>query len=440
MSNSASALASPRPAGVVDLLALSFGSVAGMWTAWYFTHLPGAVAPMWLSIGLLLAALFAGAYLGGKLTLRGWKAGASIGLLSWLINLLVLLSLISGDQPGRIVPKAGLWLATSLGISLVVAIAGAVVGTTRRDSRKPLPNWPGVLCAVSALATLLLLLAGGLVTSADAGMAVPDWPSSFGYNMFLFPLARMTEGIYFEHAHRLFGALVGLVTLTTAICLQASSLRSTLKVMGWIALLLVIVQGVLGGVRVELDKTTLAFIHGILGQIFFAYLIALTTLASQAFERLCENPANGSSPADRGLTKVLVAGLLLQLCLGAMVRHFHSEKFEHMIMGHITMGIVVLGLVIAAGVNAWGKYPQITLLRRTGMGLIHATSAQLILGFVALASGVLSAPVGQASSWQLIIATLHQGVGALVLAWSVRLAVLQHRPLAPRKQPAVQQA
>ena len=88
------------------------------------------------------------------------------------------------------------------------------------------------------------------MTSAEAGLAVADWPTSFGYNMFLYPFSRMTGGIYYEHAHRLLGALVGLTTLVLALFLQRVETRRWVRRLGWAALLMVVVQGVLGGLRV----------------------------------------------------------------------------------------------------------------------------------------------------------------------------------------------
>ena len=110
--------------------------------------------------------------------------------------------------------------------------------------------WTALFSKVGVAATFLLVVAGGLVTSNEAGLAVVDWPNSFGSNMFLFPLARMTGGIYYEHAHRLFGALVGLTTIVLAVRLWRYDNRGWLKRLSLVAVVLVIVQGSLGGLRV----------------------------------------------------------------------------------------------------------------------------------------------------------------------------------------------
>ena len=123
-----------------------------------------------------------------------------------------------------------------------------------------------------------------MVTGQQAGLAVVDWPNSFGSNMFLYPLSRMTGGVFYEHAHRLLGSLVGLTTLVLAVFLWRTDERRGVKLLAAAALLLVIVQGVLGGLRVtgrftsSMDPAhtdpnlTLAIVHGVTGQVFLSVL------------------------------------------------------------------------------------------------------------------------------------------------------------------------
>ncbi|MCY3020921.1 MAG: COX15/CtaA family protein [Planctomycetota bacterium] len=111
-------------------------------------------------------------------------------------------------------------------------------------------GWPLAFTAVAACATFLLIFVGGLVTSLRAGLDVPDWPNSFGYLMFFYPLSRMSGGIYFEHSHRLLGTLVGLTTLVLVVYTLAREERRWLRLFALVALGLVVVQGTLGGLRV----------------------------------------------------------------------------------------------------------------------------------------------------------------------------------------------
>ena len=123
--------------------------------------------------------------------------------------------------------------------------------TSARDPSSFSP-WPHRLAVILACATLPLLFIGGLVTSLGVGLAVPDWPTTFGYNMFLYPWSKMIGGIFYEHSHRLVASCVGLLTIALTLTLWLKEPRPWLRWLGVAALALVIVQGVLGGLRVVL--------------------------------------------------------------------------------------------------------------------------------------------------------------------------------------------
>src|SRR5207237_2794410 len=135
------------------------------------------------------------------------------------------------------------------------------------------------LALATLAATCVLILLGGLVTSTGAALAVPDWPSTLGYNMLLFPWSRMVGGILYEHSHRLMGALVGLLTLALAGALWREG--GGLRRLGLIAMAAVIAQGALGGLRVVLLEDTLAIFHGCVPQAFLP-LVALVALLTAA--------------------------------------------------------------------------------------------------------------------------------------------------------------
>src|SRR5215468_543296 len=124
--------------------------------------------------------------------------------------------------------------------------------------------WPHRLACLTAGATVALIVAGGLVTNTGAALAVPDWPTTFGHNMFLFPPSGMVGGVFYEHSHRLLGALVGLLTLSLALALWGAGGRW--RGLGIAAVIAVVVQGVIGGLRVVLTADTLAMIHGPVAQ------------------------------------------------------------------------------------------------------------------------------------------------------------------------------
>src|SRR5574342_1114841 len=145
--------------------------------------------------------------------------------------------------------------------------------------------WPHRIAVVLACATFPLLFIGGLVTSKGAGLAVPDWPTTFGYNMFLYPWSKMVGNIFYEHSHRLVASSVGLLTVALALTLWFGEQRRWLRWLGVAALGLVIVQGVIGGLRVILLEHTLAIIHAAFAQAFFALTVSLVVFTSSGWSR-----------------------------------------------------------------------------------------------------------------------------------------------------------
>src|SRR6266511_1054210 len=121
------------------------------------------------------------------------------------------------------------------------------VGLSATSDAVGFSTWPHRLAVILACATLPLLFIGGLVTSKGAGLAVPDWPTTFGYNMFLYPWSKMVGNIFYEHSHRLLASGVGLLTIALAIAFWLEERRHWLRRLGVAALLLVILQGVIGG-------------------------------------------------------------------------------------------------------------------------------------------------------------------------------------------------
>jgi heme a synthase len=184
-------------------------------------------------------------------------------------------------------------------------------------------HWYAVAAAASVL---LLICSGGLVTSHEAGMSVPDWPNSFGYNMFLFPVSRWVGGVFFEHTHRLIASGVGLLTVALCVALFVIEERRWVKTLGVIAVAAVVVQGVLGGLRVTENNAALGLFHGCLAQSFFALMATIALVTSRFWERL---PACSARPLHglrslRLWTIVVTAMVFVQLVLGASMRHSHA--------------------------------------------------------------------------------------------------------------------
>jgi len=175
----------------------------------------------------------------------------------------------------------------------------------------------------TAFATLLLVCSGGMVTSKGVGLAVPDWPSTFGYNMFLFPASKWIGGIFFEHTHRLIASTVGFLTIILAAWLWFRDPRRWVRVLGIAAVGAVILQGVLGGLRVTMLKDEIGIFHACLAQAFFGLVVIIALVTSRSWRALAAVPGRGKSL--RGVALTTTAFIYLQLALGATMRHQHRD-------------------------------------------------------------------------------------------------------------------
>jgi len=407
-----------------SLLTIGFGTTVAMWSMGYLGRLPAVLLPSPAVLLLLLACVLGGGFVAGRHL--GWNlpAIAAAGAVTGALNLLILGSFLGSERPGGVVPSAAIWVPGSILLTVVLALAGAAVGARWFRTRRPFENWCGAFVWVAVAATSLLLAAGGIVTSAEAGLAVDDWPTSFGYNMFLYPFSRMTGGIYYEHAHRLMGFLVGVTTLTMAILLARTERRRWIRNLAWIAVLTVLVQGVLGGLRVTDRNLALAMVHGILAQLFFSSLVALAAFNSSRWKG--DRPRSGRPGlrGDRVLSGAVVLLIVFQLVLGAAQRHF-----QQVLLLHILTGLAVVApMCVHVGFRTWGTNPDQPLLRRLGLALAGLIGVQLLLGFgTYLATRGAVAGTLPATA-DLILSTLHQWTGAVLLAlavstfcWSFRL-------------------
>jgi cytochrome c oxidase assembly protein subunit 15 len=188
------------------------------------------------------------------------------------------------------------------------------------------PKWLHRFAFFTSVATLFLICSGGMVTSKGVGLAVPDWPTTFGYNMFLFPVSKWIGGIFFEHVHRLVASTVGLFTIVLAVWLWRAKSRRWLRNLGFAALLLVILQGVLGGLRVTLLKDEIGVFHACLAQMFFGLLIVITLATSRLWQRLSEEDFPiGEAQALARIAIVTTVVIYAQLALGATMRHQHRD-------------------------------------------------------------------------------------------------------------------
>jgi len=174
--------------------------------------------------------------------------------------------------------------------------------------------------------TILLICSGGMVTSKNVGLAVPDWPTTFGYNMFLFPVSKWVGGILFEHTHRLMGSVVGFLTIILAVWLWLDEDRQWVRNLGVIALGGVILQGILGGLRVTMMKDEIGIFHACIAQAFLGLLVFIALVTTGFWRAISNATVNLKEfPPLKSLAIAITIAIYVQLALGATMRHQHRD-------------------------------------------------------------------------------------------------------------------
>ncbi len=284
---------------------------------------------------------------------------------------------------------------------------------------------PHALAVLAAVFTLPLLFVGGSVTTYRVGLAVPDWPTTFGFNMFLYDFWNAPFGVRVEHLHRLYGAAVGLATVGLALWFLCYEPRRWMKALGVGALAAVIVQGILGGTRVTQVSTLLAAVHGCTGQAFFGLMIALCVLTGRDWH----GPAVPAPDHHRFRRRSLVMlGLVYgQIMLGAWVRHYATPAA---VAVHAVCAAAVLthALWLAGRVQRHRRdVPALLIPSRL---LAIAVLVQAALGLAALVYILpLDGMPRQTGFYEAVVRTGHQTSAALLLAASVVLALRARRHL-----------
>jgi cytochrome c oxidase assembly protein subunit 15 len=282
--------------------------------------------------------------------------------------------------------------------------------------RRGLHYWSILL----AFCTLLLVVAGGLVTSRDAGLSVPDWPLSYGKLM-----PPMEGGILYEHGHRMVATTVGLFTIVSLIWILRVEKRLWMKWLGVAALIGVIAQGVLGGLTVlMLLPWWISSSHACLAQLFFSTTVALVLFTSDWWLRGPSQIDEDSRYPIRGLSLLAPICVLGQLALGAAARHKALGTIYH-ICGSPLVTFVVLWISLRILLH----YPRNRELRFGALALIFVTFTQVFLGIAAYMSRIAYADAVQPMPLMVTFTVLHVVVGALTMATSVALAILVRRNL-----------
>ena len=295
-----------------------------------------------------------------------------------------------------------------------------------------------------AVASLLLITAGGLVTSTGSGLAVPDWPNTYGYFMFAFPLSGMVGGIFYEHGHRLIASVVGMLTIGLAVWLAWVEPRRWVRRLGWIALAAVVLQGILGGITVlYFLPAPISISHAGLAQLFFTLIVSLAVFTSPGwhdrYRARSDPPAEpDASRSDRVLARlavVLPVVIYVQILAGATMRHTGAglaiPDFPLVFGGivppewtgaiaihyaHRVGAVLTTALVFATAAHVLYHHGNRAELARPAMLLGALVVIQVGLGGWTVLSGR-----------QVAVNTAHVAVGALFFVTSVVLALRVHR-------------
>ena len=274
--------------------------------------------------------------------------------------------------------------------------------------------------------TFLLIAAGALVTSNDAGLAVPDWPTSFGS---LWRIPHMVGGVKFEHGHRMLAELVGLLTIVLAIWVWRSDPRRWMKWLAATALATVIAQGVLGGLTVLFFLPWwISSAHATLAQSFSCIVVSIALFTSRGW--LETEPArlsDSASPSLRSLSALCVVAILVQLVLGAAFRHSGIKLLPHLISAAI-----VTALLIWTSSRVLTNHAMPLAVRRPASLFLGLLLLQLCLGLASYLTRVQWGADAAQPQLAMVVSTVsHVIVGALLLATSVVLAIQTRRHLAP---------
>jgi len=239
--------------------------------------------------------------------------------------------------------------------------------------------------ALVSCLTFPLIWLGGLVTTHDAGMAVPDWPGTFGYNMFLYPWTTWLFGpfdLLVEHGHRLLASLVGLIAIILCLVARKHEPRQFGRIACWLLLAAIISQGILGGIRVLLDARIVALIHGCCGPLVFALACGIVMINSKDWR---EAPKSIHSNLLRWTLRVLLVLTIVQLIMGAHLRHalpqWKPSLFLSFVHTHLLMATLITCIIFAVfGTVLSPKFRGVTGLRGPATWMVGLVLVQVCLG------------------------------------------------------------
>jgi len=303
--------------------------------------------------------------------------------------------------------------------------------------------WLHRFAVLVAASTLMLVFAGGLVTSTGSGLSVPDWPLSYGR---FFP--KMTGGVLFEHGHRMVAATVGLLTSVLAFWLWKRESRRWVRRLGGLSLLMIICQGVLGGVTVLfLLPTAVSVAHAAVAEIFLCLMVSLALFTSKTWQDARAVTDDSGWPSLRFLTVTTTVVIYTQIIIGALMRHTGAglsipdfplaygrllpPVFTRQILvnfAHRIGALVVTFFVVWVCQRIFRRHRSETALFRIAVLMVSALLIQISLGAETVWTRRAVTPT-----------TFHVATGALTLAISLLLTLMAHRLTVPHQQHSLSQ-
>jgi len=292
-----------------------------------------------------------------------------------------------------------------------------------------------LFAAIVAASTAVLIFAGGMVTSTGSGLSVPDWPNTYGWFMFAFPIDKWVGGIFYEHSHRLIASTVGFLILVLALWLWRAEPRRWVRRLGFLALAAVITQGILGGITVRWYlPPPISIAHASLAEIVFCLTVTIALVTSAGWKR----GYTAGLPDDRTLQKIAIgttAVIYAQILIGATMRHTDAGlaipdfpyAFGHLIpphwdakiaihFAHRVGAVIVATFILATSGHVLYHHSRRRELVRPSLLLLVLVTLQITLGALTVLSGK-----------QPVINSFHVITGASVLVTSLVLTLRAHR-------------
>jgi heme a synthase len=270
-----------------------------------------------------------------------------------------------------------------------------------------------------ACATFLLIVAGALVTSNEAGLSVPDWPTSFGS----FRMPRMVGGVKYEHGHRMIAGVVGILTIILALWIWRREPRRWVRRLGAAAVLAIVAQALLGGITVLFYlPVVISVSHAALAQLFFCIAVSLALFTGRDWRWDDTEFEDTSSPPLRRLSAATTILIFIQLLLGAAFRHHGFGIIPHILVaGLVTIGVWWLLARVLSEFRSQAK------LRRAAFLLSGLLVSQVFLGIGSYLMLLSARNAPQPLPPVVAVTTTHVAVGALVLASSLVLTLKVYR-------------